>query len=190
MAKTGRNNTCPCGSGKKYKQCCLARDEAAERPASKTSLPLGPFGFFEPVEDDFDKLDEDSNAVVDLIHAGKLDKAEQAAHALLKRYPDAPDGYDRLGMICEAPGRKTQGGRILPQTHRLDPRASRRLRSRIPGRSSAACRRTGSPRPRAGVLIWLLRRLEQRTATEENDGRPFRRALGRRGRERLRHHLL
>ena len=23
--KTGRNEPCPCGSGKKYKQCCLAR---------------------------------------------------------------------------------------------------------------------------------------------------------------------
>jgi len=29
MAKTGRNDPCPCGSGKKYKQCCLARDETS-----------------------------------------------------------------------------------------------------------------------------------------------------------------
>lgn len=28
MAKTGRNEPCPCGSGKKYKNCCLAKDEA------------------------------------------------------------------------------------------------------------------------------------------------------------------
>jgi|GEM_PF-607088 len=26
--KTGRNNPCPCGSGKKYKHCCLKKDEA------------------------------------------------------------------------------------------------------------------------------------------------------------------
>jgi len=25
MGKVGRNNPCPCGSGKKYKRCCLAR---------------------------------------------------------------------------------------------------------------------------------------------------------------------
>jgi len=31
MAKTGRNDPCPCGSGKKYKNCCLTKDEAAER---------------------------------------------------------------------------------------------------------------------------------------------------------------
>jgi len=31
MAKPGRNDRCPCGSGKKYKACCLTKDEAAER---------------------------------------------------------------------------------------------------------------------------------------------------------------
>ena len=29
----GRNEPCHCGSGKKYKQCCLNKDEAAERAA-------------------------------------------------------------------------------------------------------------------------------------------------------------
>jgi len=27
--KTGRNDICPCGSGKKYKKCCLIKDEKA-----------------------------------------------------------------------------------------------------------------------------------------------------------------
>jgi hypothetical protein len=31
MAKPGRNDACHCGSGAKYKKCCLAKDEAAER---------------------------------------------------------------------------------------------------------------------------------------------------------------
>src|SRR5258707_11522044 len=29
--KPGRNDVCPCGSGHKYKRCCLERDEAHER---------------------------------------------------------------------------------------------------------------------------------------------------------------
>lgn len=29
--KTGRNAPCPCGSGKKYKKCCMEKDQAAER---------------------------------------------------------------------------------------------------------------------------------------------------------------
>ena len=44
-----------------------------------------------------------SNVVVDMVKAGQLDDAEQAAHELLERFPDAHDGYDRLGMVYEAP---------------------------------------------------------------------------------------
>lgn len=32
----GRNDPCPCGSGKKYKKCCLPKDEAAARNRSQT----------------------------------------------------------------------------------------------------------------------------------------------------------
>lgn len=32
-AKAGRNDPCPCGSGNKYKRCCLAKDEAARLAA-------------------------------------------------------------------------------------------------------------------------------------------------------------
>jgi hypothetical protein len=31
MAKPGRNDPCPCGSGNKYKKCCLAKEEAVAR---------------------------------------------------------------------------------------------------------------------------------------------------------------
>jgi uncharacterized protein YchJ len=29
--KVGCNEPCPCGNGKRYKKCCLAKDEATER---------------------------------------------------------------------------------------------------------------------------------------------------------------
>ena len=32
-SRPGRNDRCSCGSGKKYKQCCLAKDAAADRAA-------------------------------------------------------------------------------------------------------------------------------------------------------------
>ena len=31
MAKTGRNEHCPCGSGLKYKKCCEAKDHGGAR---------------------------------------------------------------------------------------------------------------------------------------------------------------
>lgn len=59
MAKVGRNQSCPCGSGKKYKQCCLAKDEAAaaatreQQHRNAPSLPVrAPRGAWLPVVDD------------------------------------------------------------------------------------------------------------------------------------------
>ncbi len=109
MAKVGRNDPCACGSGKKYKKCCMASDEAAARaarpapPAAATARWPSLASYFQE-HDEPDELTEASNAVVDMIQAGNLDAAEPAAHDLLARFPDVHDGYDRLGMICEARG--------------------------------------------------------------------------------------
>lgn len=116
MAKTGRNDPCPCGSGKKYKRCCSAKDEAAAATAASAAQArhgaamAGTGALLNALESDldpYDGLDEASNAVVDMVHAGKLDEAEAAAKDLLLRFPEVHDGYDRLGMVAEARGDKT-----------------------------------------------------------------------------------
>jgi hypothetical protein len=33
--RPGRNDACPCGSGKKYKKCCQAADDAREAEAER-----------------------------------------------------------------------------------------------------------------------------------------------------------
>ncbi len=38
----GRNDTCHCGSGRKYKLCCLATDEAAGREARAKAAAEAP----------------------------------------------------------------------------------------------------------------------------------------------------
>ncbi len=87
----------------------MANDEAAARAARPAPPAAAPArwpslaSYFQG-QDEFDGLTEASNAVVDMVHAGNLDAAEQAAHDLLARFPDVHDGYDRLGMICEARG--------------------------------------------------------------------------------------
>ncbi len=96
MAKPGRNDPCPCGSGKKYKKCCLPlHEESRAKQQEGVSLTPG-----------FTDLDELSNSVVDLIEKGRLDEAEAACHQLLTRYPDQIDGTDRLAAVYEAKGEK------------------------------------------------------------------------------------
>ena len=120
MPKTGRNDSCPCGSGKKYKHCCLEKDRAAEfAPAIAQRIALqaqkaNQVALRKDYQEELlesqaalqeaQALDAASNAVVDLVHAGRLDEAEQAARELLVRYPEVHDGYDRLGMVHEARG--------------------------------------------------------------------------------------
>lgn len=110
MAKTGRNDPCHCGSGKKYKRCCSAKDEALASAAAQVRQAASAARtnalLDEESADPFDGLDEASNAVVDMVRAGKLDEAEAAARELLVRFPEVHDGYDRLGMVAEARGDK------------------------------------------------------------------------------------
>ena len=118
MDKTGRNEPCPCGSGKKYKKCCLPMHEADERQRlaeqqadreqrarevrATIARELASF------EDEIDELTAASNAVIDLVRAGKLDEAEQAARELIVRFPDVHDGYDHLGSVHHARGENQQ----------------------------------------------------------------------------------
>ena len=125
MAKPGRNDRCPCGSGKKYKACCLTRDEAAERQElakaqivrdsqtaekrqSLREVRETMLAKLSGSEEPNDDLDATSNAVLALIGAGKLDEAEAAARDLLMLYPQVPDGWDRLGMVHEARGQNRE----------------------------------------------------------------------------------
>lgn len=39
MAKIGRNDPCPCGSGRKYKKCCMEKDLAEKRAAKAAAEP-------------------------------------------------------------------------------------------------------------------------------------------------------
>jgi len=120
VPKTGRNDPCPCGSAKKYKHCCLDKDRAvefasaiaqrialqaqeADRAAQRKDYQAELLQS-QATLDEARALDAASNSVIDLIHAGRLDEAEQAAQELLVRYPEVHDGYDRLGMVHEARG--------------------------------------------------------------------------------------
>ncbi len=42
MTKIGRNQPCPCGSGKKHKHCCLQAEQAARPTASAQAAPVVP----------------------------------------------------------------------------------------------------------------------------------------------------
>jgi hypothetical protein len=94
LQHTKRNDACPCGSGKKYKRCCLDRDEARVRQA-KMRLAAGPTrgGEFAPAAAD-DSCAPDMGEVED----APLDDTPAAPHSdRTSRF--APDVERRLDEL-------------------------------------------------------------------------------------------
>jgi len=97
--KIGRNEPCPCGSGKKYKKCCLAKHEKAK-------------GFLrETRTQDIQQTDEEESLppfVVtgfDLLAAEKYEAASAHAAELLKTHPEDDRLHDTLVTGLLASGR-------------------------------------------------------------------------------------
>src|SRR5271166_1154191 len=157
MAKPGRNDRCPCGSGKKYKVCCLTRDEAAEHErlaaqqaerderAAAKRLELRKVrdaiaaNFATSLDDGEGDLEETVNAALRSIHEGKLEQIETAARHLMERYPDIPDGWEFLGHVHEKRGENREAvacyRRVLEIINRtpddFDPQYTQRFEDQI-----------------------------------------------------------
>jgi len=121
MAKVGRNDPCPCGSGKKFKRCCLERVEAEERAerlraenerqaAEVDGGPTVAAAVLERAREvlqesrALDEVDGLAERVLEQIDAGQYDEAEATARQLESEYPHEPPAIERLGQVHEARG--------------------------------------------------------------------------------------
>jgi predicted TPR repeat methyltransferase len=87
MEKTGRNDPCPCGSNRKYKQCCMYRTEA--RTAGERSGAMEAF-----------TVSRAFQAALEHHRAGRLPQAESSYRQILRINPTHPDALHLLGMIA------------------------------------------------------------------------------------------
>ncbi len=92
MSKTGRNDPCPCGSGKKYKKCCLARDQAA-RPRGATTDGEKPF-----IAEVRPELDEEVDRLMQRLEAGAGRAVEAEIKALLQEHPHYHSTHFAMGV--------------------------------------------------------------------------------------------
>jgi hypothetical protein len=114
MAKIGRNESCPCGSGKKYKRCCLAAQAPSSGPPHTEVHPVD----LAEGDDDLcdcclDALNDRADRALDLILDGHLDEAETMARHLMSDFPREVDGVDLLSMVCEARGERERAAELL-----------------------------------------------------------------------------
>ena len=86
-SKIGRNEPCPCGSGKKYKQCC---EQTSDTP--KQSVPSN----FNP--------QQALQTAMAQHQAGNLLQAESLYKQVLQTAPNQPDALHLLGLIAKQKG--------------------------------------------------------------------------------------
>ena len=111
MKTAGRNDPCPCGSGKKYKKCCLAADGR-----SRTAPAGGILESLAELKASVQELEDLSNSVVALIKAGKWKEAEEACHQLRRDHPEQVDGIWRMATVEEARGNRAAAAKAYRET--------------------------------------------------------------------------
>jgi tetratricopeptide (TPR) repeat protein len=85
--EVGRNEPCPCGSGKKYKRCCLEKHEAAGHTNDAA---------LKAKQKEQEKLIKRIEKAFDLLGSRQYDEAIRFASKLIERYPNE----DRLHDIA------------------------------------------------------------------------------------------
>jgi tetratricopeptide (TPR) repeat protein len=90
--KIGRNDPCPCGSGKKYKQCCEQTGANPTHPntAPQLSQPVSP--------------QQALQSAMAQHQAGNLMQAEALYKQVLRAMPKQPDALHLLGLIAKQKG--------------------------------------------------------------------------------------
>jgi Tfp pilus assembly protein PilF len=93
---TGRNELCPCGSGKKYKKCCQGKFEShlPLKPGQQKTNPVAsdrPVKGISPVPVEFSRL-------IALFKAGHHAELERQVCLLLERYPDSGFAWKVLSI--------------------------------------------------------------------------------------------
>lgn len=119
MAKIGRNDACPCGSGKKHKKCCLEPSTAApvsavESLAAHTAVCQS-CGHHGPVaeDDEIDELNDRADHILDVLLDGRIDAAETLCRDFLRDFPGEAEGLDLLSMIYEDRGQRERALELL-----------------------------------------------------------------------------
>ncbi len=117
MALPQRNDPCPCGSGRKYKKCCLARAAPAARPETAklgTDLKSVPNA---PPSDAIESLLQQAQQ---FHQAGLLAQAEVLYKQVLRLDPRHPEALYRLGLLARDAGRPDIAADLIGQAVRAD----------------------------------------------------------------------
>lgn len=120
--KIGRNDLCPCGSGRKYKQCCLLKESVKSLATINDGNEIHSGQIAKYTARRANKAIPPQNAVQDIVSlfgSGRYAEVEELAKTLVKEFPNWAPGWRALGGAMKIQGK---GGLAeLRQAVELDP---------------------------------------------------------------------
>ena len=108
-SKIGRNDPCPCGSGKKFKQCCEQTGAASNLIAPKQSVSTN----FNP--------QHALQTAMAQHQAGNLAQAEALYKQVLQTSPNQPDALHLLGLISKQKGDFKTAAQLMRKALTVNP---------------------------------------------------------------------
>ena len=106
MLNPGRNDPCRCGSGRKYKQCCLPRDKTPAKSGTPSS------GI---------RIHQALGIALEHQRAGRLQQAEAACRNILQAFPDHPEALHLLGILAHQTGKNETAVQLINDAIRGNP---------------------------------------------------------------------
>ena len=103
----GRNDPCPCGSGKKYKRCCLPMEQASRSVAQSMPTSVG--------------LEEMLRSATGHLQAGHAADTDRVASEILRVSPGHPEALHLKGLAARAWGDLDTAAEYVLQAVRADP---------------------------------------------------------------------
>jgi len=110
MKKLSRNDPCTCGSGKKYKQCCMAADEAAHADAEKQKQTKQ------------NQLARWLAQGLAMHQGGQLDAARKLYQQILELQPDHADALHLFGVTAHQQADYAQAIQFIQLSLKNNPR--------------------------------------------------------------------
>jgi tetratricopeptide (TPR) repeat protein len=104
-AEPGRNNPCPCGSGRKYKHCCAVKRVGASAPKTE-------------------RTPSQLERIRSLRNAGRFVEASRQASEYVGQNPRDPEAHAALGMVHMYAGRAAEAAQSLLKAVRLAPKVA------------------------------------------------------------------
>lgn len=104
MQKPGRNDPCPCGSNKKYKQCCLQKNISTSSPIAVDS-----------------RISDALNVAAGHFEAGKINEAVAVCQRVLQLHPEHAATLNLLGIMAFQAGNSVLAINLLNRSIKAKP---------------------------------------------------------------------